>query len=143
MLTPRSLHGGDPFREMRRLQSEMSRLMQAAAPAAAGFPAMNVHAGPDGVAVTAEMPGVARDDLEVSVHRDTLTLKGERRGPQLEDGSGYHRRERGAGRFVRTLSLPFPVDPERVEASLEDGVLRLSLARPESDKPRTIQINAG
>ena len=88
------------------------------------------------------MPNVAKDELEISVHRDTLTLKGERKPPRVEGQTSYHRRERGAGRFVRTLSLPFPVDPERVEADLEDGVLRLSLARPESDKPRTIQINA-
>ena len=143
MLTPRSLYGGDPLREMRRLQSEVNRLFQSAAPMQGmGFPAMNVHAGSDGVAITAEMPGVAKDDLEISVHRDTLTLKGERKRPELEGQQGYHRRERGTGRFVRTLSLPFPVDPEKVDASLEDGVLRLSLARPESDKPRTIQINA-
>lgn len=147
MLTPRSFYGGDPFRELRRLQDEMSRLLQAAPPgAASGFPAMNVHAGPDGVAVTAEMPGVAREDLEISVHRDTVTLRGERRAPEGAgggDAKGYHRRERGQGRFVRTLSLPFQVDPDRVEATLSDGVLRLSLQRPESDKPRTIAIAAG
>lgn len=143
MLTPRSLYG-DPLRDMRRLQAEMSRLLQAASPMGdLSFPAMNVFAGPDGVAVTAEMPGVSKDDLQISVHRDTLTLKGERKGAQTEGPTAYHRRERGVGRFVRTLSLPFPIDPEKVDASLEDGVLRLSLARPESDKPRTIQVKAG
>jgi HSP20 family protein len=147
VLTPRSFYGGDPFRELRRLQDEMNRLLQAApVGAAAGFPPVNVHAGPDGVAVTAEMPGVAREDLEISVHRDTVTLRGERRAAPPTSGGevkGHHRRERGQGRFVRTLSLPFQVDPERVEATLSDGVLRLSLQRPESDKPRTIAITAG
>ena len=132
----------DPFREMRRLHREMDRLMSAgAASGGAGFPAMNVHAGPDGVAITAEMPGVARDDLEISVHRDTVTLRGERRNA-VEGAKGYHRRERGTGRFTRTLGLPYAVDPEQVEARLADGVLELSLRRPESDKPRRIEITA-
>jgi HSP20 family protein len=132
----------DPFREMRRLHREMDRLMSQAPGGAAGFPAMNVYAGPDGVAVTAEVPGVSADDLEISVHRDTVTLKGERRR-DAEGVRGFHRRERGAGRFVRTLSLPFAVDPDRVEAQLSDGVLHLSLHRPESDKPRRIEVRAG
>ena len=132
----------DPFREMRALTRQMDRLMsQGGTGAAAGFPAMNVYAGPDGVAITAEVPGVDRDALEISVHRDTVTLKGER-GNQVEGAKGYHRRERGAGRFSRTLSLPFPVDPEKVEASMADGMLRLSLHRPESDKPRRIKVRA-
>lgn len=133
----------DPFREMRRLHREMDRLMAVgAAGGGLGFPAMNVHAGSDGVAITAEVPGVAKDDLEISVHRDTVTLKGER-GTQVEGATVYHRRERGAGRFARTLTLPFPVDPEKVEAELSDGVLRLSLHRPESDRPRRIEVSAG
>lgn len=143
MLTPQMLYG-DPFRDMRRLQSEMNRLFQTAAGASAAesFPAMNIYASQEGVALTAELPGVARDDLEISVHRDTVTLKGERREPEGEEIRGFHRRERGRGRFVRTISLPFQIDPERVEASLENGVLRLSLQRPENDKPKTIAVKA-
>ena len=90
----------DPFREMRRLHREMNRLTAAKAVGGGlGFPAMNVHAGPDGVAITAEVPGVAEDDLEISVQRDTVTLKGERRR-QVEDATACHRRERGAARAV-------------------------------------------
>jgi HSP20 family protein len=87
------------------------------------------------------VPGVAKDDLEISVHRDTVTLKGERKG-QVDGARAYHRRERGSGRFTRTLSLPFAVDPEQVEASLSDGMLHLSLSRPENDNPRRIEVNA-
>ena len=143
MLT-RSTYGNDPTREMRRLQSEMNRLFRSAAPStAAGFPPMNVYASQDGIAITAELPGVAEDELEISVHRETVTLSGERKDPQDVRGSEegrFHRRERGRGRFSRTLSLPFHVEPENVEAHLENGVLRLSLQRPESDKPRRIQL---
>jgi HSP20 family protein len=136
----------DPFRELRRLQDEMGRLAGALAPAGAlaaaaagGFPAVNVYAGRDGIAVVAELPGVEAGDLEVHAHRDTLTIRGARR-PAAEKEEAYHRRERRSGAFTRTVQLPFRVDPERVEARLEDGVLRLSLGRPEEDKPRRIEI---
>jgi HSP20 family protein len=140
--------GADPFREVRRLQDEMGRLAGALAPtggpaaaaAAGGFPAVNVYAGRDGLAVVAELPGVEAGDLEVHAHRDTLTIHGVRR-PAAEGEATYHRRERRSGAFTRTLQLPFRVDPERVEARLEDGVLRLSLQRPEEDKPRRIAID--
>lgn len=132
----------DPFREMQSLHRQMDRLIsQAMGGGGAGFPAMNVYGSEDGVAITAEMPGVTKEDLELSVHRDIITLKGERKS-QLDDGASWHRRERGSGRFTRTLSLPFAVDPEHVEASLSEGILKLSLRRPEEDKPRRIQINA-
>jgi HSP20 family protein len=135
------LGGADPFRELRRLQEEMERLRVAGAlaPATGGFPAVNLYAGRDGIAVLAELPGVAKDELEVHVHRDTLTLRGIRR-PAAEDEAAYHRRERRSGAFTRTVQLPFRVDPERIEARLENGVLQLSLQRPEEDKPRRIEI---
>jgi HSP20 family protein len=141
------LGGSDPFRELRRLQDEMDRLAGAMGPAAGrggfavpgGFPAVNVYAGPDGIALVAELPGLGKDDLEVQVHQDTLTLRGARR-PAAEHPEAYHRRERRSGAFTRTVQLPYRVDPERITAQLEDGVLCLSLPRPQEDKPRRIAI---
>ena len=142
-MRPFAFPGGDPFRELRRLRDEMDRLTGAFAPAggpaAAGFPAVNVYAGRDGVAVVAELPGVEPGDLEVHARQDVLTIAGSRR-PAAEDTQAYHRRERRGGAFSRTIQLPFRVDPERVEAQLENGVLRLSLQRPEEDKPRRIAV---
>lgn len=129
----------DPMREMRRIHSEMSRLFDDTARAPAGFPAINVYADQHGAAITAEIPGVSQETLDVSVHRDTVTIRGER-SDAPEGARGAHRRERRQGRFARTLTLPFPVDPDAVEAHLENGTLRLSLKRPEADKPRRIQI---
>ncbi len=136
----------DPFRELRRLQDEMGRLAGALAPAGApaaatagGFPAVNVYAGRDGIAVVAELPGVEPGDLEVHAHADTLTVRGARR-PAGEDGRAYHRRERRSGAFTRTIQLPYRVDPERAEARPADGVPRQSLGRPEEDRPRRIEI---
>ena len=77
--------------------------------------------------------------LELHAHRDTLTILGTRR-PAAEREEVYHRRERRSGAFTRTLQLPFRIDPERIEAQLENGVLRLTLLRPEEDKPRRIEV---
>ena len=131
--------GADPFRELRRLQEEMDRLAGAFTPAAASFPAVNLYAGRDGIAISAELPGVAKDELEIHAHRDTLTLRGTRR-PAAENEQAYHRRERRSGAFTRTIQLPFRVDPERIEERIENGVLQLSLQRPEEDKPRRIEV---
>lgn len=135
----------DPFGDIRQLQDEMNRLFSASfagrRPPPAGFPAINAFANEDGIALTAELPGVRAEDLDISVFRETLTLRGNRQAP--EEAKAYHRRERLHGEFVRTINLPFQVDPERVEANMQDGLLRLSLHRPEEDKPKRIKINAG
>jgi HSP20 family protein len=141
------LGGADPFRELRRLQNEMDRVMgslsAAGGLAAAGaFPAVNVYAGQEGIAVVAELPGVEKDELEIHAHQDTLTLRGTRR-PTAERNDAYHRRERRSGTFTRSIQLPYRIDPDRIEAHLDNGVLRLSLARPEGDKPRRIKISGG
>ena len=138
----RSGGGSDPFSEMRRLQDEVNRLFSSYqfVPSAA-FPPVNAYANEDGIALTAQLAGVSQDDLDISVFRDTLTLRG-RRQPESTQRQAYHRRERGQGEFVRNISLPYSVDPERVEATIQDGVLRISLHRPEQDKPKRIKVSA-
>ena len=134
------LGGPDPSRELRRLQEEIDRRIGGSLAAPQGFPIVNVYAGPGGIALLAELPGVEKDDLEVHAHRDTLTLRGTRR-PAAERPEAYHRRERGGGAFTRSLQLPYRIDPERIAARLENGVLRLSLPRPQEDKPRRIAVS--
>ena len=131
---------GSPFRDMRLLQEEVNRLAQSG-PAPRSFPAINVYAHQDGIVITAELPGVHSDDLEITVHRDTITLRGERQDEPAE-ARAYHRRERGRGIFVRTFGLPFQVDPDKVDAKLKDGILTLHLQRPEHDKPKRIRVTA-
>ena len=138
------LGSADPFRELRRLQNEMDRVMGTLSAtgelaAAGAFPAVNVYAGQGGIAVVAELPGVEKDELEIQAHHDTLTLRGTRQ-PVSERRDAYHRRERRSGAFTRSIHLPYRIDSDRIEAHLENGVLRLSLARPEEDKPRRITI---
>jgi HSP20 family protein len=135
----RMLYGADPLRNMRRLEDEMNRLQERATARAPEFPAVNVFANQDGVILSAELPEVRTEDLAISIHRDSVTLSGDRR-TETEEARGYHRRERRHGRFVRTLSLPFMVDPKKAEAGLVNGVLTLQLPRAEEDKPRRIVV---
>jgi HSP20 family protein len=110
---------------------------------AAGYPAMNVWTNEDGAIVTAELPGLKPDDIDISVVNDTLTLKGKRNRDECGEHVRFHRRERGCGSFTRSFQLPFQVEPGKVEATFERGVLEITLPRAEADKPRRITIKAG
>ena len=90
--------------------------------------------------LTAEIPGVGVDDLDISVQGDMVTLRGSRKAEQLHEGESYHRQERGSGDFVRTVQLPYEVDGNAVEAELSAGVLRLRLPRAAATKPKKIAI---
>jgi HSP20 family protein len=110
--------------------------------AATAYPAMNVWTNEDGAVVTAELPGVDPEDIDISVVNDTLTLTGTRQPKEVE-GATYHRRERGQGRFTRSFQLPFRIEGEEVEASFERGVLHIHLPRAQEDKPKKITVKAG
>jgi len=132
------------WHEMDRLQSEMNRLFNVYYPnhlrPAPAFPALNVWTNEDSLNVTAEVPGVRPEDLDISVVGDTLTLSGTRKPEELDDNARYHRQERGYGEFTRSLQLPFPVDVEKVEATFRNGVLLVAMPRSEEDKPRKITV---
>lgn len=135
-------------RDMDRLRREINRLL-ASAPASsrdssmASYPAMNVWTNQDGAIVTAELPGVEADNINISVTGDTLTLSGNREVEEIEEGATYHRREREVGSFTRVFQLPFQVESDAVEALFKNGVLRISLPRAESDKPKKIAVKVG
>ncbi len=132
------------WREVDRLQREMNRLFENYYPdrvrAAAGYPAMNVWASEDGLKVTAELPGLNTDDLDISVVGQTLTVNGQRKRDELPQDARYHRQERGFGKFSRSIQLPFAVDVKKVEATFKDGILHIDLPRAEADKPRKIAV---
>jgi HSP20 family protein len=131
---------------MARLRREMNRLFEGTwnggVRTAPSYPAMNVWASEDGLVVTAEVPGVSIDDLEINVVNETLTLTGTREPEDVGQESRYHRQERGYGRFTRTVQLPFRVDSSKVDATLTHGVLRIELPRVEEEKPRKITVKA-
>ncbi|MBI2192356.1 MAG: Hsp20/alpha crystallin family protein [Planctomycetes bacterium] len=130
--------------DMWRLHQEMDRLFgeMDTSGVTSAFPRINVWSGKDDMVVTAEMPGVAPSDIEISVLGDTLTLSGRRRPEDLKEGEVYHRQERRTGNFIRTIELPVRVDPEKVQAAYQSGVLRITLPRVEADKPRQVQVKA-
>jgi HSP20 family protein len=136
MLYPTYLRRSDPFALMRSMLRDLD------APARRAFPAVNVWQGPEAVAVTAELPGMEPGDIEISVKDDLLTLSGERKAPQVPEGARWHRRERGFGKFSRTIRLPFAAREDRIEARMAHGVLRIAIARPEELKPKKIEIKA-
>jgi HSP20 family protein len=110
-----------------------------AATQTAGYPALQVWSGQDRIALTAELPGVEIEDLEISINDDVLTLRGNKRIEEIADAR-YHRRERQCGEFTRTLRLPYRVQDDSVEATLRNGILSLSLPRAEEEMPRKIAV---
>ena len=132
------------WREMDRLQREMGRLLDDVSPGAGStgeFPPVNVWANEEHALITAELPGIAADTLDVSVVDDTVTLSGERPLEVADENVKFHRRERWHGSFSRTLQMPFRIDADAVDASYENGVLQLAVPRAEEDKPRRITVN--
>jgi HSP20 family protein len=131
-----------------RLQEEMDRLfgrppeVPAVRRLAPSFPPVNVWEDDEAYHLEAELPGLKREDLDVQVRqRNQLTIQGERKPDPALQGA-WHRRERGTGRFQRTFSLPVPVDADKVEARLENGVLHLTLPKAAEARPRRITVKA-
>ncbi|MCB0212841.1 MAG: Hsp20/alpha crystallin family protein, partial [Anaerolineae bacterium] len=89
-----------------------------------------------------ELPGVNPEDIDISVVGETLKLTGSRQPEELGEGSRYHRRERGFGKFTRTFQLPFAVEADQVEAVFDKGILHISLPRAEAEKPKKITVKA-
>jgi HSP20 family protein len=131
----------DFFRDMRRTQEQMNRLFRGLPlTVTSEYPPVNVWIGSDGAIVTAEIPGVKQDQVDITVYQNTLNLRGERDPEPIEEDAIVHRQERVTGTFARTVVLPFRIDADKVSARFERGVLMLALPRPASDKPRQIKI---
>jgi HSP20 family protein len=131
----------NPWQEMDHIREEMNRLFNAASRTGTqSYPAMNIWTSQDTAMITAELPGYRTRDIQLSITNDELEIKGNRQKEELKEGEQFHRQERGFGEFKRTLRLPFLVDAEKVEAKLENGILKLILPRAEADKPKKIEI---
>lgn len=131
------------WREMDRLRREANRLMRSGPTVSApAFPALNVWSGAESVVVTAEIPGVEPDDIDISVVDKTLTLNGSLEREGADEDVRYHRRERGYGQFSRTLQLPYRIQADAVEATFDKGVLQIRLPRAEADRPKKISVKA-
>ena len=149
-----------PFGDLRsaqeeRAQDQMDRLLahavgrhgqwQAATGAStrAWAPALDIAEGKDAYLVTVELPGVKLDDLEITLEDGLLTIQGERHFANDSSEEQFHRVERSSGTFRRSITLPAHVEADAVEASMEDGVLRILVPKAEDAKPKRIQVTPG
>jgi HSP20 family protein len=135
--------GFDPFIELRRMQSEMNRLYSGVgATTARDFPPINIWLGENSVVLTAELSGVSRDDVTMSLQEDVLTLEGKREPKLKQENVNWQRRERTYGTFSRAVQLPFRADADTVQARFNNGILEIELQRLEADRPKKIEIRA-
>jgi HSP20 family protein len=96
----------------------------------------------DAYHLRADLPGVTPDQIEINATGDSVTITGEMKSVTDVSEDGWLRQERRTGKFQRSFTLPVAIDPNKVEASFENGVLNLVLPKSESTKPRTIKVNA-
>ncbi len=118
----------------------MTRIFGDLYPTHAEHPPVNIWTAADDIVVTAELPGLEPGDLDISIHEKTLTIRCAHKERQAAEGETTHRQECSHEGFTRSLRLPFEVDRDRVIAKLENGVLKLTLPRSETSKPRHVQV---
>ncbi len=135
---------GDPFRDFQR---EVGRLFESMEPlqpwrVARGVPPINLYDAGDHYLLTALLPGLGPDEVELSLTGETLTIRGDRKRPEGIPEESYRRQERPFGRKARTLTLPDRVDGAGVSASFADGVLTVSLPKAREARPRQISVTS-
>lgn len=139
----------DPFGELKSLQDEMNRLFNSNFPNRYGkeemvsrgwTPSVDIYESDEEIVLEAELPGMKRDDFEVSIENNVINLKGERKFEKKEDGENYHRVERAYGSFTRSFSLPRAVSASDTTADFNNGILRVTLPLREEARARKIEV---
>jgi HSP20 family protein len=128
----------DPLRDLRAWQERLERL--AAQHATAWDPPIEVYETEDRYVLTAEVPGVSRDQIDLALHDGHLTLRGARPASGPQATRHYHQVERGYGSFQRTFAFAEPVDPDAISADLRDGILTVTLPKA-AVPPRRIEVS--
>ncbi|HMQ04668.1 MAG TPA: Hsp20/alpha crystallin family protein [Pyrinomonadaceae bacterium] len=140
----------DPFRELRNLQDEMTRLFVGVSPrgldreemaGGSWIPSVDIFEDKDRLVLEADLPGMNREDFDISVENNVITLRGERKFEKKVDGDNYHRVERAYGSFSRSFTLPQSVTADGAAAEFENGILRVSLPKREETKARKIEVS--
>src|ERR1700716_1698971 len=141
----------EPFREFSTLQDRMNRLFRESYNNEAGrddslttssfAPAVDVYEDEHSVTLKIEVPGIDEKDIDVRIENNTLVVHGERKIEKEEKEENYRRVERQYGSFTRTFTLPSTVDPEKVEANYDKGVLKVRLVKKAEAKPKQIKVN--
>jgi len=140
----------DPFRRLSSLRDQIDRLFdsplstltEATQPFLSGWlPAVDLFEDKDTVTVKAELPGMKKEEIDISLHDGVLTVSGERKAEDKYENAEVCRSERFVGRFQRSLALPSVVDAEKTKATYKDGILTVVLQKAEEAKPKQIDIN--
>ena len=141
----------DPFREMNSLQREINRLFadsksregneeKGFVKESSWMPVVDISENEKEFIVKAELPGMEQKDIEISLEENRLTIQGERKVEKEEEGENYLRREMTCGSFYRAFNITTSVDDEKITASYENGILKISLPKVEKAKPKKIEI---
>lgn len=139
----------DPFRDLISIQDRMNKLfeqtlsrsrVEEGIAASTWTPAVDIYETPETIVMKAELPGLTREDLDIQIRDNTLTLRGERRFAKDVQEENYLRIERAYGSFQRSFTLPTTIQQEKVRAVFKDGVLELMLPKAEGAKPKKIAI---
>jgi HSP20 family protein len=136
----------EPFRELAGLPSAMDDLFERnfrsfGNGGSEGYFPIDVTETGEELKVKAQLPGVKPEDVEISVHGNVLTIKGQTQEEETSEGQNWHRREIRSGSFMRSFTLPSDVDADKARADFEDGLLKLTLPKSEAAKPRRIAIS--
>jgi HSP20 family protein len=127
------------FGRLTNLQDELDRLFES--PLRAWAPVLDVREDADSFVIRAELPGLKREDIEVSLQDGALVISGERKVEEKQEGVEIHRQERFYGKFQRALTLPELVAADKVKAQYKDGVLTVTLPKTEEAKPKQIDVS--
>jgi HSP20 family protein len=131
----------DPMRDMVRMMNDAVRFSgDRESVRGSWMPAVDIKETSEALEIVAEMPGFGPDQVEVSAENGVLTFRGERLREETKEGESFHRCERSYGAFERSFQIPRNVDPEKIEASFDKGLLRLTLPKRPESRPRTIKV---
>lgn len=139
----------DVFSELNRLQGMLDQVFRPLERSSirgltgTSFPVINVGSTPEAIEVMALAPGLDPSSLQLTVDRGVLVIAGERKSqiPEAGDSTSVYAQERFAGQFRRVVSLPEEADPAKVDASYRDGILRVTVTKRESSRPRRVEIS--
>ena len=139
-----------PFTQLNRLREEINRVFEEPfggfVDPASGFfegwtPSLDVYEDKDTITVKAELPGMKKEEIEVSFTGDALTISGERKQEQENKSGEMYRSERYFGRFQRSVTLPQPVDPNKIQASYKEGILTVTCHKSEEAKRKQVGVH--
>ena len=139
----------DPFRDMVTLKERMNRLFEDYYPArkeerdmvaSTWAPAVDIYETENELVLSAELPGIEDEDIEIKVEDNTLTLKGQRKFEKETKEENYHRIERSYGSFMRSFTLPAYIDQDKIEAQHDQGVLKITMPKKMESKPRNVMV---